>query len=133
MSMTTELENKAKLGPYTTMVEGQSPDRTAQEWRETAMQCARKADYFRNLLMRCGNAFGKPAYVANGVWCRSMVFSKVPELAEAMVAGTVPLGQRSFIRCSVAGNPSASLEWDNTEENMELRGADLNQRSLLRE
>lgn len=55
-------------------------------WMETAAQNERNADYYRNLVVRCGEAIGDESYIAeDGVKHLDVLCAKVPELVEALV------------------------------------------------
>jgi hypothetical protein len=52
-------------------------------WMETAAQNQRNTDYYRGLVVRCGEAIGKKAYVADdGSISEDVLCAKVPELVE---------------------------------------------------
>ncbi len=56
-------------------------------WMDTAAQAQHVADYYRSLVVRCGNAFGKASHIADdGSDMQDVLCAKVPELVEAMVA-----------------------------------------------
>jgi len=52
-------------------------------WMDTAAQAYRDADYYRGLVIRCGKAIGKEAYIADDGGVHDEVLcAKVPELVE---------------------------------------------------
>lgn len=54
-------------------------------WMETAAQNQRNTDYYRGLLVRCGEAIGKEAYIQDdGGMSDDVLCAKVPELVEKM-------------------------------------------------
>ena len=56
-------------------------------WMDTAAQAQRNADYYRGLVVRCGNAIGDAARMAaDGSKSEDVLCAKVPELVEALVA-----------------------------------------------
>lgn len=57
-------------------------------WMESGAEAQRNADYYRSLLVRCGNAFGEEARTADdGTVNDEVLVAKVPELVERMAAG----------------------------------------------
>jgi len=52
-------------------------------WMEIAAQSQNNTDYYRNLLIRCGEAIGHEAYVQDddGV-CQDVLCAKIPEIIE---------------------------------------------------
>lgn len=53
-------------------------------WMDTAAQNQRNTDYYRGLLVRCGEAIGGRAYTANdGTRMEDVLCAKVPEIIEA--------------------------------------------------
>ena len=57
--------------------------RRIANWMDTAAQNQRNADYYRGLLVRCGEAIGKRAYIADdGSRSEDVLCAKVPELVE---------------------------------------------------
>ena len=57
-------------------------------WMDTAAQAQRNVDYYRELLVRCGNAIGEPAHICDdGSRSDDVLCAKLPELIEAIVAG----------------------------------------------
>jgi hypothetical protein len=60
-------------------------------WMNTAAQNQRNTDYYRGLVVRCGEAIGKEAYTQdNGDMVEDVLCAKVPELVEALVLGDAP-------------------------------------------
>jgi len=59
-------------------------------WMDTAAQCSRNIDYFRSLLVRCGNAIGEASHICDDGFTRSedVLCAKVPELVEALCRKT---------------------------------------------
>lgn len=56
-------------------------------WMDTAAQAQRNADYYRGLVVRCGNAIGTAARTADdGGVHEGVLCAKVPELVEALLA-----------------------------------------------
>jgi hypothetical protein len=54
-------------------------------WMEVAAQNQRNTDYYRGLVVRCGEAIGKSAYIQDdGGVIEDVLCAKVPELVEAM-------------------------------------------------
>ena len=52
-------------------------------WMDTAAQNQRNTDYYRGLLVRCGEAIGKRAYIADdGGISEDVLCAKIPELVE---------------------------------------------------
>lgn len=52
-------------------------------WMETAAQNQRNTDYYRGLVVRCGEAIGRDAYIQDdGGICDDVLCAKVPELVE---------------------------------------------------
>ena len=57
-------------------------------WIETAAQNQRNADYYRVLLVRCGEIIGKAAYIADdGSRCEDVLCAKIPELTSFAFGG----------------------------------------------
>ena len=57
-------------------------------WMRVAAQNQRNADYYRGLVIRCGKAIGKEAYIADdGGVSDEVLCAKVPELVEHNVRG----------------------------------------------
>src|SRR5437762_2398896 len=55
-------------------------------WMDTAAQAQRNVDYYRDLLIRCGEALGESAYTADdGSKSLEVLCAKVPELVESLV------------------------------------------------
>ena len=55
-------------------------------WMQTAAQNEKNADYYRSLVVRCGEAIGEEAYIADdGGRSDDVLCAKVPELVEALV------------------------------------------------
>ncbi len=53
-------------------------------WMETAAQNQRNADYYRELLVRCGKAIGDQAYIADdGTRMNDVLCAKIPEIVDA--------------------------------------------------
>lgn len=53
-------------------------------WMDTAAQNQRNADYYRGLLVRCGEAIGNRAYIADdGSRSEDVLCAKIPELVDA--------------------------------------------------
>lgn len=53
-------------------------------WMETAAQNQRNADYYRGLLVKCGEAIGDKAYIADdGTRSEDVLCAKIPELVDA--------------------------------------------------
>jgi hypothetical protein len=58
--------------------------RERDAWIDTAAQNQRNADYYRGLLVRCGESIGKKAYTQDdGGISDAVLCAKVPELVEA--------------------------------------------------
>ena len=56
-------------------------------WMDTAAQNQRNVDYYRGLVVRCGNALGEAAFIADdGGKHDSVLCAKVPELVENLCA-----------------------------------------------
>ena len=56
-----------------------------QAWMETSAQNQRNADYYRSLVVRCGEAIGEQAYIAgDGGKHEDVLCAKVPELVKEM-------------------------------------------------
>ena len=54
-----------------------------QTWMETSAQDQRNVDYYRSLVVRCGEAIGEQAYIAgDGGKHEDVLCAKVPELAK---------------------------------------------------
>jgi len=52
-------------------------------WMDTAAQNQRNADYYRGLVVKCGEAIGESAYIADdGVRHEDILCAKVPELVK---------------------------------------------------
>ena len=52
-------------------------------WMDTAAQNQRNTDYYRGLLVKCGEAIGKRAYIADdGTIAEDVLCAKIPELVE---------------------------------------------------
>lgn len=52
-------------------------------WMQTAAQENRNTDYYRGLVVRCGEAIGRDAYVQDdGGVCEDVLCAKVPEIVE---------------------------------------------------
>jgi hypothetical protein len=63
-------------------------------WKEEARQYAKNAEYYRGLVIRCGKAIGKEAFIADdGTVSEDVLCAKVPEIVEEMCAtnGLPPL------------------------------------------
>lgn len=59
-------------------------DRLVAGWMETAAQVSRDADYYRGLVVRCGEALGHPAKCCDdGTYVGEVLCDKVPEVLEA--------------------------------------------------
>jgi len=57
--------------------------RRISNWMDTAAQNQRNTDYYRGLLVRCGEIIGKRAYVADdGTISEDVLCAKIPELVE---------------------------------------------------
>lgn len=53
-------------------------------WMDTAAQNQRNADYYRGLLVECGEAIGDQAYIADdGSISDAVLCAKIPELVDA--------------------------------------------------
>ena len=60
-------------------------------WMREASRNQRNADYYRGLLVRCGEAIGHAAYVADdGSVMDDVLCAKVPELVEAILGQASP-------------------------------------------
>lgn len=56
-------------------------------WMDTAAQAQRNCDYYRGLVVRCGEALGEAAKTCDdGGKSEDVLCAKVPELVEALVA-----------------------------------------------
>lgn len=54
-------------------------------WMDTAAQAQRNCDYYRGLVVRCGNALGESAKTRDdGSKSEDVLCAKVPELVEAI-------------------------------------------------
>lgn len=54
-------------------------------WMETAAQNQRNTDYYRGLVVRCGEALGKKAYIQDdGGVVEDVLCAKIPELVEKL-------------------------------------------------
>jgi len=54
-------------------------------WMETAAQNQRNTDYYRGLVVRCGEALGKDAYIQDdGGVVEDVLCAKVPKLVEML-------------------------------------------------
>jgi len=63
-------------------------------WMDTAAQNQRNADYYRGLLVRCGEAIGDQAYIADdGNISEHVLCAKIPELVEAAFCKAVKSDQ----------------------------------------
>ena len=55
-------------------------------WMETAAQNQGNTDYYRGLIVRCGETIGKEAYIQDdGGIVNNVLCAKVPELVEKLV------------------------------------------------
>jgi len=55
-------------------------------WMATSAQCQRNADYYRGLVIECGEAIGHEAYVQDdGGVVDEVLCAKVPELVRKLV------------------------------------------------
>ncbi len=92
-------------------------------WEQTAAQQRDGAQYYRNLLVECGEAIGKEAYTCDaGTTQQDVLAAKVPELVRGLVSDIsdyaiacgVARGQIDFLederRSQVAVNP----KWEDT-------------------
>ena len=53
-------------------------------WMETSAQNQRNTDYYRGLLVKCGEAIGDAAYIAeDGGRSEDVLCAKIPELVDA--------------------------------------------------
>lgn len=53
-------------------------------WMETAAQNQRNTDYYRDLLVKCGEAIGDRAYIADdGTRMDDVLCAKIPEIVDA--------------------------------------------------
>lgn len=60
-------------------------------WMDTAAQNQRNADYYRSLVIRCGEAIGQEAYIQDdGGICDNVLCAKVPELVEMRLGSGNP-------------------------------------------
>jgi len=60
-------------------------------WMEIAAQNQRNCDYYRGLVVQCGEAIGKEAYIQDdGGISDDILCAKVPELVEALVTRNQP-------------------------------------------
>jgi hypothetical protein len=58
--------------------------KAVENWKETALQNLRNAEYYRGLLERCGKAIGDRAYTQDdGGRSESVLCCKIPEIIEA--------------------------------------------------
>lgn len=65
--------------------------RCISAWMDTAAEYARSVEYYRALLVRCGEALGDPAKTCDdGSAVPDVLVAKVPELVEAIVAKSRP-------------------------------------------
>jgi hypothetical protein len=59
--------------------------RRIANWMDTAAQNQRNADYYRGLVVRCGEAIGEQAYIADdGSVSEDVLCAKIPELVSAV-------------------------------------------------
>ena len=57
-------------------------------WMDTEAQNQRNIDYYRGLLVKCGEAIGKRAYTQDdGGISEDVLCAKIPELVEKIVSG----------------------------------------------
>ena len=55
-------------------------------WMDTAARSQRNTDYYRGLVVKCGEAIGKDAYVQDdGGVCDEVLCAKVPDLVRELV------------------------------------------------
>jgi len=67
-----------------TSVEGLA--QTINNWIEAAAQNQRNTDYYRGLVVRCGEAIGKQAFTQDdGGLCEDVLCAKVPALVESII------------------------------------------------
>lgn len=60
-------------------------ERTRENWEQTAAQYASNAEYYRGLVVRCGEAIGPAAKTTDaGEFVPDVLCAKVPELVEDM-------------------------------------------------
>jgi hypothetical protein len=60
-------------------------------WMDTAAQHCRNEDYYRGLLVRCGEAIGEAAYTQDdGGKSEDVLCAKVPELVEGLCNPLTP-------------------------------------------
>ena len=64
-------------------------------WMDTAARFSNGLEYYRGLVIRCGEAIGKDAYICDdGTKSMDVLCAKVPELIEKHIAnGTTPTSQ----------------------------------------
>lgn len=56
-------------------------------WMQIAAENARNTDYYRGLVVRCGESIGPDAFIQDdGGVCEHVLCAKVPELVEALVS-----------------------------------------------
>ena len=54
-------------------------------WMQTAAMYAKNAEYYRDLLIECGEAIGKEAYTQDdGGVCEDVLCNKIPELVRRL-------------------------------------------------
>lgn len=60
-------------------------EREIKSWQETAEQAQRNCDYYHNLVIRCGEYLGAPAYTCDdGSKSLDVLCDKVPELVKCL-------------------------------------------------
>lgn len=80
-----EVTLRAQLAAVT--AERDDAKRSAAAWEETAAQYARNHEYYRGLVVRCGDVLGPAAHVADdGSSSPDVLVAKVPELVAAVTA-----------------------------------------------
>jgi len=58
---------------------------TVENWTDTSNQNQRNADYYRELLVKCGEFIGEPAYISDdGTKNDDVLCAKIPELVESL-------------------------------------------------
>ena len=61
-------------------------ENAVKNWMETARQNQRNTDYYRDLVVQCGEAIGKEAYIQDdGGIVEDVLCAKVPELVREIV------------------------------------------------
>jgi hypothetical protein len=87
-------------------------------WKEAAAQADLNADYYRNLLVQCGQAIGKEAYTCDdGTPQADVLVSKVPGLVRGLVmrADKWP-DSKPMLVGGIRKRPDGKLEFEDVEQ-----------------